>query len=143
VSGVANVYAQVASAVAAAGANTRLDVNEYNVLQFSPQSISSTGVASGSDPYANWYLNGIQTLQRDGAPIGGVGMELYTNAGQNVSPVQMQQAMQNLSVAKDSTVGQSSSGNPIELSLTEFGDAAHQIPTVANYDADLTTALTM
>ena len=65
VSGVANVYAQVAAAVAAAGANTRLYTNEYNVLQFSPQSISSTGVEStAKDPYANWYLNGVQGLQR-------------------------------------------------------------------------------
>jgi autotransporter-associated beta strand protein len=137
VSGVANVYAQVAAAVSAAGANTRLYTNEYNVLQFSPQSISSAGVASGSDPYANWYLNGVQGLQRAGAPIGGIGMELYTNASNNVSAVQMQQAMQNLSVAKDPN------GNPIALSLTEFGDSSGQIPTVTNYDADLTTALTM
>ena len=64
-------------------------------------------------------------------------MELYTNAGSNVDPIQMQQAMQNLSVAKDPN------GNPIALSLTEFGDSGGQIPTVANYDADLTTALTM
>jgi autotransporter-associated beta strand protein len=137
VSGVANIYSQVESAVKAAGAGTRLMVNEYNVLQFSPQSISSAGVASGSDPYANWYLNGVQSLQNAGAPIGGIGMELYTNAGSNVSAVQMQQAMQNLSVDKDEN------GNPMPLSLTEFGVATGQSPSAANYDADLTTALTM
>ena len=137
VSGVANVYSQVATAVKNAGANTRLYTNEYNVLQFSPQSISSTGVESGSDPYANWYLDGVQGLQRAGAPIGGIGMELYTNAGNNVGAATMQQAMQNLSVAKDPN------GNPIALSLTEFGVASGQSPTAANYDADLTTALTM
>jgi autotransporter-associated beta strand protein len=137
VSGVANIYSQVENAVKAAGANTRLMVNEYNVLQFSPQSISSAGVASGSDPYANWYLNGVQSLQNAGAPIGGIGMELYTNASSNVSAVQMQQAMQNLSVDKDEN------GNPMPLSLTEFGVASGQSPTAANYDADLTTALTM
>jgi autotransporter-associated beta strand protein len=64
-------------------------------------------------------------------------MELYTNASNNVSAVQMQQAMQNLSVAKDP------SGNPIELSLTEFGVATGQAPSAANYATDLTTALTM
>ena len=138
VQGVANIYAQVAAAVKAAGANTRLYTNEYNVLQFSPQSISSAGVEStAKDPYANWYLNGIQQIQRDGGPISGIGMELYTNAGANVDPVQMQQAMQNLSVAKDP------SGNPIPLSLTEFGNASGQHTSQNNYDTDLTTALTM
>jgi fibronectin-binding autotransporter adhesin len=137
VSGIANIYSQVEAAVQAAGANTRLYTNEYNVLQFSPQSISSAGVASGSDPYANWYLSGVQGFQRAGAPIGGIGMELYTNASNNVDPVQMQQAMQNLSVDKDEN------GNPMPLSLTEFGVATGQAPTSANYDADLTTALTM
>jgi autotransporter-associated beta strand protein len=137
VSGVANVYSQVAAAVAAAGANTRLYTNEYNVLQFSPASISATGVASGSDAYANWYLNDIQSLQRAGGPVGGVGMELYVNTGTAVSPTQMQEAMGNLSVAKDP------SGNPIPLTLSEFGVATGQAPTAAAYDADLTTALTM
>ena len=40
VSGVAGIYANVGAAVAAAGANTRLMTNEFNVLQFSPQTIS-------------------------------------------------------------------------------------------------------
>jgi autotransporter-associated beta strand protein len=137
VSGVANVYAQVAAAVAAAGSSARLYTNEYNVLQFSPASISATGVASGSDPYANWYLNDIQGLQRAGGPVGGVGMELYVNTGTVVSPTQMQEAMGNLSVAKDPN------GNPIPLTLSEFGVASGQTPTAATYDADLTTALTM
>jgi autotransporter-associated beta strand protein len=136
VSGVANVYSEVASAVAAAGAKTRLDVNEYNVLQYSPQSIDSSGGEHGSDPYANWYLNGVQQIQRAGGPISGIGMELYINDNNLVSPAQMLQAMQNLSVAKDP------SGNPMPLSLTEFG-ANNTTPTVANYDTDLTTALTM
>jgi autotransporter-associated beta strand protein len=137
VSGVANVYAQAAAAVAAAGSNARLYTNEYNVLQFSPASISATGVESGSDPYANWYLNDIQSLQRAGGPVGGVGMELYVNTSNAVSPTQMIQAMSNLSVAKDPN------GNPIPLTLSEFGVATGQAPTAAMYDSDLTTALTM
>jgi autotransporter-associated beta strand protein len=137
VQGVANVYAAVAKAVSNAGANTLLYTNEYNVLQFSPASISSAGAESGSDPYANWYLNGIQGIQRDGGPISGIGMELYTNASNNVSAATMQQAMQNLSVAKQPN------GNPMPLSLTEFGNAGGQATSQANYDADLTTALTM
>ncbi|HEY1922515.1 MAG TPA: endo-1,4-beta-xylanase, partial [Tepidisphaeraceae bacterium] len=137
VAGVANVYAQAAAAVAAAGSNARLYTNEYNVLQFSPASISATGVASGSDAYANWYLNDIQALQRAGGPVGGVGMELYVNTSNAVSPTQMQEAMGNLSVAKDP------SGNPIPLTLSEFGVANGQAPSATMYDSDLTTALTM
>ncbi len=137
VSGVANVYAQAAAAVAAAGSNARLYTNEYNVLQFSPASISATGVATGSDPYANWYLNDIQALQRAGGPVGGVGMELYVNTSNAVSPTQMQEAMGNLSVAKGPN------GNPIPLTLSEFGVANGQSPTAAMYESDLTTALTM
>jgi autotransporter-associated beta strand protein len=134
ISGVASIYAQVAAAVAAAGANTRLYTNEYNVLQFSPQSISSAGVESGSDPYANWYLNGIQQIQEAGGPVSGVGMEMYVGSTV-VSPAQMEDAMQNLSVAKDP------SGNPIALSLSEFGNNGS--PSITNYDTDLTDALTM
>jgi MYXO-CTERM domain-containing protein len=137
VSGVANVYSQIATAVKNAGANTVLYTNEYNVLQFSPKSISTSGAESGSDPYANWYLNGVQSIQNAGGPVGGIGMELYTNASNNVSPTQMQEAMGNLSVAKGPA------GNPINLSLTEFGVATGQAPSAANYDADLQTALTM
>jgi GH35 family endo-1,4-beta-xylanase len=137
VTGVANVYKQVAAAVAAAGANTRLYTNEYNVLQFSPKTISSAGVASGTDNYANWYLNGVQSLQNAGAPIGGIGMELYVNASTPVSAATMQQAMGNLSVAKDAN------GNPMPLTLSEFGVSSGQSPTAATYDTDLQTALAM
>jgi autotransporter-associated beta strand protein len=137
VSGVAAVYAQVAAAVSAAGANTRLYTNEYNVLQFSPQSISSAGMASGMDPYANWYLNDVQGLQNAGGPVSGIGMELYVNTSNVVSPAQMQDAMGNLSVAKNP------SGNPIDLTLSEFGVANGQAPTATTYDTDLTDALTM
>jgi autotransporter-associated beta strand protein len=49
----------------------------------------------------------------------------------------MQEAMSNLSVAKDPN------GNPIPLTLSEFGVATGQTPTAAMYDSDLTTALTM
>jgi fibronectin-binding autotransporter adhesin len=137
ISGAANVYKQIAADDAAVNANTRLYVNEYNVLQFSPSTISSAGVAAGSDNYANWYLNGVQSLQKAGAPIGGIGAELYVNTSNLVSAATMEQAMENLAVAKDPN------GNPMPFSLTEFGVATGQTPTVANYDTDLQTALTM
>ncbi len=137
ISGAANVYKQIATDDAAVNSNTRLYVNEYNVLQFSPSAISATGVATGSDNYANWYLNGVQSLQKAGAPIGGIGAELYVNTNNLVSAATMEQAMGNLAVAKDAN------GHPMPLSLTEFGVATGQAPTVANYDTDLLTALTM
>lgn len=136
VSGVANVYQQVANAVKSAGANTRLYTNEFNVLQFSPGSIDSQGNEQGSDPYANWYRQGVQQIQAAGGPVSGIGMELYTNAGNPVSPGEMQEAIQNMSVAKDPN------GNPMPLSLTEFGQNGSQ-PDEVEYDNDLITALTM
>src|SRR5262249_15534558 len=44
------IFHQVAQAAAAAGnPNLKLLTNEYNVLQFSPQTISTAGVENGSD----------------------------------------------------------------------------------------------
>jgi GH35 family endo-1,4-beta-xylanase len=143
VSGVASVYQQTAAAVNAVGANTRLYTNEFNVLQFSPQSISSTGVASGNDPYANWYLNGVQSIQNAGGPVSGIGMELYVN-NNVVSPANMLQAMQNLSTA--TAKNPDGSTNPMPLSLTEFGTSTNtgtSAPSQANFDTDLVDALTM
>jgi autotransporter-associated beta strand protein len=135
VSGVASIYTTVHNAVVAAGANTRLTTNEFNVMQFSPQTVTASG-SSGSDAYANWYLNGVQSLQRAGAPIGEIGMETYITANNNLDAGTMMQAMQNMSVAKDP------SGNPMPLALTEFG-LASGAPSASNYSTDLTTALTM
>jgi autotransporter-associated beta strand protein len=135
--GVANYYAQAATDIKNAGANTRLYTNEYNVLQFSPASISSSGVATGNDPYANWYLKGIQSIQNDGGPISGVGMELYVDTNDAVNAAQMEDAMQNLSVDK------TASGAAAALSLTEFGVGTGDSPSNSTYDTDLTTALTM
>jgi autotransporter-associated beta strand protein len=140
--GVANVYAQVASVAKSVGdTNMRLYTNEYNVLQNSPVSINSTGVSNygtsgNGDPYANWYLQGVQQIQDDQGPVSGIGMELYvTNTA--ISPANMQQAMQNLSV--DKTLA----GNPVFLSLTEFGVSGGSTPSQSVYDTDLTEALTM
>jgi autotransporter-associated beta strand protein len=135
VSGVGSIYNTVHNDAIAAGANTRLTTNEFNVLQFSPNSITSAG-ATGSDPYANWYLNGVQNLQRAGGPVGEIGMEMYITGNQNVDASTMIQAIQNMSVAKDP------SGNPMPLALTEFGLAGSS-PSASNYATDMTTALTM
>lgn len=131
-SGIASIYSQVANAVKAAGASTRLYVNEYNVLQF-----SSNPATSANDPYANWYLNYINGLNNAGYGhvVTGVGTELYvdypTNAPQ-LSPSTMIEAQTNLA----------GTGDP--QSLTEFGLSTYGMtPSAANFAADLTTALTM
>ncbi len=129
-SGVAQIYAQVA---AAAGPNTRLYTNEYNVLN------TSTDPATGkADPYANWYLNEVTGLNAAGSGrvVTGVGSELYTYysaAGTpSLTPSGLQAGLGNLSVA----------GLPV--SLTEFGLSTSSLtPTTASYAADLTTALTL
>lgn len=127
--GVANIYSQVQKAVAAAGGNTRLYTNEYNVLQNS--SSIGPGGTGAPDPYANWYLKEIDTLNNSGygKVVTGVGSELYVPAGETVSPTQMQEAMQNLAVT----------GNP--FSLTEFGIGTGE--SGPNLSSDLTNAFTM
>jgi GH35 family endo-1,4-beta-xylanase len=117
--GIADIYNQVDNAITAAGSNARTYLNEFNVLQFSPASINSSGAQSGSDPYANWYRNEVEAVNNAGlAPYGkrvvtGIGFQLYasvTATGSNtLSTATMQKALQNLSV------------EGLPLSLTEFG----------------------
>jgi hypothetical protein len=98
--GIAGIFDEVAQAVAAAGAQTKLYVNEYNILQ------------NGFDEYGNWYRQHIEEIENaDGDPfdqtVSGIGMQYYVRDGH--SAAYMQQVLQNLSVT----------GLP--LSLTEFG----------------------
>jgi GH35 family endo-1,4-beta-xylanase len=117
-SGVANIYSQVATAVANAGANTKLYTNEYNVLQ------------NSADAYSNWYLNEVQSINNAAGSkvVSGIGSELYVTT-QPLVPSTMQQTLQNLSV----------SGLP--LTLTEFGIATGTSATTAA--TDLQDAFTM
>jgi hypothetical protein len=117
-SGIANIYSQVATAVANTGANTRLYTNEYNVLQ------------NSADAYSNWYLNEIQSINNAAGSkvVSGVGSELYVTT-QPLVPSTMQQTLQNLAVT----------GLP--LTLTEFGIATGTSASTAA--TDLQDALTM
>ncbi len=99
-SGVANIFNQVATAVSNAGANTRLALNEYNVLQF------------GNDSYGNWYRHDIEAVKNAGGAISAIGVQYYPThaSGTNDhSPSRITQTLENLAVT----------GLPI--SLTEFG----------------------
>src|SRR5205823_3788693 len=109
---------QMSQAASAAGnSNLGLYLNEWNVLQFSPASINTSGAGSGSDPYANWYRKNIDDVRAAGGSGSGVGIQYYAqqSSGSNVhSAATIQKAMQNLSVP----------GLPITLS--EFGLASGQ-----------------
>jgi hypothetical protein len=108
----AYIYYQAKQAAAAAGANTLLYTNEYNVLQNSSLSVSATtGRGTGSDPYANWYQQFIVTLNNQsynipnvgttalGKVVSGVGVEWYpAGSATAANAATMQQALQNLSV---------------------------------------------
>ncbi len=120
--GIADIYNKVDNAIAVAGSNARTYLNEFNVLQFSPATIDSSGVASGSDAYANWYRNEVEAVNNAGLAaygkkvVTGIGFQLYasvTATGSNtLSTATMQKALQNLSV------------DGLPLSLTEFGLAS-------------------
>jgi GH35 family endo-1,4-beta-xylanase len=131
-SGLAQIFNQVLTAGAAAGnPNLKAMTNEFNVLQYSPATITPptnlsssnpNATESGSDPYANYYRNEVEAINNAGfaAPnhfqhnvVNEIGMELYSDVnvtGANkLSTATMQAALQNLSVE----------GLPI--SMNEFG----------------------
>jgi hypothetical protein len=98
--GIADVYNETAAAVAAAGASTKLFLNEYNVLQY------------GADSYGNWYRQDAESLVNNGGAISGIGIQYYPVAVSDSnahSPARIEQVFQNFAVT----------GLPI--ALTEFG----------------------
>jgi GH35 family endo-1,4-beta-xylanase len=109
--GVAQIYSMVKDAVAAAGADTRLYTNEYNIFQF-----ANNPNGSGADPYANWYRRHLEELNNAGfgQVVTGIGIQSIadprTALSQNDvhSAARINQVLQNLSVT----------GLPI--TLTEF-----------------------
>jgi GH35 family endo-1,4-beta-xylanase len=103
-SGVANIYNQVAAAVAASGATTKTFVNEYNVLQ------------NNGTNYATFYVNNIDQIRDAGGAVGGIGIQYYPNGSSGIgagdsqhSPARIESTLQNLSV------------QGLPLSLNEFG----------------------
>lgn len=98
--GIAEMYAEAAQAIADAGSDAKLYLNEYNVLQY------------GNDNYGNWYRQDVEAIANNGGVIGGIGVQYYpfNVVGSNAhSPARINQIYQNFSVT----------GLPI--SLTEFG----------------------
>jgi GH35 family endo-1,4-beta-xylanase len=114
---IASIFNDVAAAATSAGnPNLRLYLNEFNVVQFSPASINSSGVGSGSDQYANWYRNEVEAVRNAGGAVSGIGMQEYVNltaTGSNAhSAATIQKALQNLSVEH------------LALTMAEYGHAS-------------------
>lgn len=120
--GVADIFNEAASAVAAAGSDARLYLNEYNVLQY------------GADAYGNWYRDDVEEITNAGGAISGIGVQYYPlNAGGSNahSVARIQQVFQNLSVT----------GLPITLS--EFGVQTAGGTTVAQAGTYLNETMRM
>jgi GH35 family endo-1,4-beta-xylanase len=135
-SGIASIYNQLLTAAAAAGnPNMRTVTNEFNVLQYSPATLTApttnfgiggtlnpNATASGSDPYANYYRQEVEAINNAGIASFGhrvvteIGMEMYADVnatgGNVISTNTMQKALQNLSV------------EGLPLSMNEFGMAS-------------------
>jgi hypothetical protein len=120
--GVASIFTETASAVAAAGANTKLFLNEYNVLQY------------GFDGYANWYREDVEEIVNAGGAVSGVGIQYYpfnvTDSNAH-SPARINQIFQNLAIT----------GLPI--SLTEFGVQTGNSTTTTQAATYLTDTMRM
>jgi GH35 family endo-1,4-beta-xylanase len=110
--GLAEIFNAVGAAVDAAGASTKLYVNEYNVLQ------------NSSDAYANWFREHGETIAAAGGRVDGYGVQYYSSlaAGQSSphSPLRILQVFQNLS------------NDGKTFLLSEFGVSASGQPTPAN-----------
>jgi GH35 family endo-1,4-beta-xylanase len=130
--GIANIYNEAAAAVAAAGAKTRLYVNEYNVLQYSADPLLTSGAPS--DPYANWYLALVNDIRNQNGAVSGIGVEDYINTAGGTStlptPTSMMEALQNLSV------------DNLPISLTEFGTSTGA-GSIATASTLMTETMTM
>jgi GH35 family endo-1,4-beta-xylanase len=110
IGGIADLFKRSAATVKAAGATTRLYLNEYNLLQWSED--PQTGAP---DAYGNWYRRHAERILAAGGPIDGLGVQYYPDGrdaaelGANAhSALAVFQVFQNLAVTGR------------RLSLTEF-----------------------
>jgi GH35 family endo-1,4-beta-xylanase len=107
-SGVAEIYKETKDAIAAAGENAKVFVNEFSVLQ-----------NQGGDFYANWYMRHMESIQNAGKDlygedenvVEGIGFQYYVSPSSlaNHSSARTYAAMQNMAV------------QGLPMSLTEWG----------------------
>jgi len=121
----AGLYNQVQTAVSAAGANTKLFTNDYNILN------------NSSDQTGQTYSQHIESIRNGNGPntgaVSGIGTEWYNTPGvgtdgSEVDPARSYATWQNLSAQ----------GLPLEV--TEFGETGSPSSTTAT---SLTTAMTL
>ena len=117
----AGVYNQVQSAVTAAGANTKLFTNEYNVLD------------SNSDQYGQWYSQHVESIRNAGGAVSGIGTEFYNTPG-------VGQGSSQVNPLRDYATWQNLSTHGLPLEVTEFGETTGAAADEAN---SLTTAMTL
>jgi hypothetical protein len=104
--GIASIYKESKDAVAAVGADAKIFINEYNVLQ-----------NEGGDYFANWYMRHYESLQNAGRDaygedvVDGIGFQYYAShfGGGAHSPARIYSVMNNLAV------------QGLPMHLTEFG----------------------
>ncbi len=107
--GIAEIYRDVQTAVTAAGADTRLYTNEYNIFNF-----ANNPVGGAADTYANWYRRNVEEINNAGfgQVVDGIGIQYIADARtsntQVHSPARINQVLQNMSVTG------------LAISLTEF-----------------------
>jgi GH35 family endo-1,4-beta-xylanase len=113
IEGIAEIFRETAEAVKAAGANSRLCVNEYNLFQWSQVPPYGKDAKGAFDAYASWYREHVEQLHAAGGPVHAIGVQYYADVRPDIpqphSASRINGVFQNLSVA----------GLPI--SLTEFG----------------------
>lgn len=128
-SGIAQIHKMVQDAVTAAGANTRLYTNEYNVLQNSNDPFTTTV----QDPYANWYRREVEGVNNGGygSVVSGIGVQYNidprTSGTQVHSAARVAEVMNNLSVT----------GLPITLTEFAIQPSAGGVTTTAARSAQL------
>ncbi len=118
---IAEIHAEVRDTAAAAGADTKLYINDFNILQHN--GAPSVFPESGQPGYANWHRNYAEQLNDAGfgEVVTGIGVQYYPrNDGTIATAVErMTQVLQNFSVT----------GLPI--SITEFGVQSFNNPNPA------------
>jgi GH35 family endo-1,4-beta-xylanase len=124
--GIAEIYKEAKDAIAAAGSNSKVFVNEYSVLQ-----------NQGGDYYADWYMRHMEEIQNAGKDlygedenvVEGIGFQYYVSPSNlaNHNSARVYAAMQNMAV------------QGLPMSLTEWGGTGTNNATA---EANAATILT-
>lgn len=123
VNGIASIYKEANDAIAAAGADARAFVNEYNAFN-----------NEAGDYYANWYARHVEAIQTAGQTlygedvVGGIGVQYYNGGtADSHNAARSYAALHNLAV------------QGLPMSLTEWGVTGGTETNAANILADTAT----